>query len=213
MKRVILLSGSTGKLGWCFVQRYGKEYNIAGVARSAERNNGGHFLIEADITKDVDRIVDETLKQFGQIDLLINNAVFYEWNDIKDCNRKSLNKQFNVNVVSPLLLAAKVYKKFWSTDKYNCQFNRNIVNVSSISAINVYAEGQVGYAASKAALNTATLHLASEFAKCGIRANAICPNGFPSFIPTEKVADAIVEMDKSSLTGRIKVIDTKDYFV
>lgn len=213
MKKVALLVGSTGCLGGVFTQKYKNKYDIAGVARSAEKNSCGYFFIEADISKNVDYIVGEALSKFGRIDLLINNAVCYEWSDVKDLTRRSLRKQFNINVISPLLIASSVFNQFWSKTKDNLNFNRNIVNVSSISAINVYPKGQASYASCKAAMNTMTLHLANEFAEYGIRANAICPNGFPRTISTEKVADSVVDMDESLLNGKIKVIDEEDYFV
>jgi 3-oxoacyl-[acyl-carrier protein] reductase len=93
------------------------------------------------------------------------------------------------------------------TDK-NKKRNRNIINVSSISGLHVY-RNQGAYAPSKAALNLLTRYQAVEFAEYNIRVNAIAPTGFPSIISTESVADALREMDQSSETGLIKVMDSK----
>lgn len=59
------------------------------------------------------------------------------------------------------------------------------------------------YSASKAALDHLTRGIAAEFAEFGVRANAIAPNSFPALVPTERVAQAIAELDASSLSGGV----------
>jgi NAD(P)-dependent dehydrogenase (short-subunit alcohol dehydrogenase family) len=95
-------------------------------------------------------------------------------------------------------------------DQDNRKHNRNIVNVSSLAGSRVFAgRGQGVYAASKAALNQLTRHLASEFAVFGVRVNAVAPNSFPAIISTDSVAHAIARLDAESVTGRILALDAE----
>lgn len=207
-KRVVLLTGSMGRLGSAFCEKYYNDYIIVGCGRN-KKSNFAHHFIKADVNTEAEKIVDETLLKFERIDVLINNAATYSIKPLVDIDHKTLSDLFTTNVVSPHWLSILVLRKFWMNkiDK-NKKRNRNIINVSSISGLHVY-KNQGAYAPSKAALNLLTRYQASEFAAYNIRVNAIAPTGFPSIITTESVADALREMDESTETGLIKVMDSK----
>ncbi|MGY4098203.1 SDR family oxidoreductase [Nocardia sp. R16R-3T] len=104
----------------------------------------------------------------------------------------------------PLRLSARLAQQSWlHTEAENRARNRNIVNVSSIAGSRVFPGGQALYAASKAALNHLTRHIAAEFDEFGVRANAIAPNDFPVTVATEQVVRAIVELDRGEMNGEI----------
>jgi NAD(P)-dependent dehydrogenase (short-subunit alcohol dehydrogenase family) len=117
--------------------------------------------------------------------------------------------QMATNVIAPLRLSTAVARHFWqSRDEENRRHNRNIVNVSSVAGLRLYPfSGQSVYAASKAALNQLTGHMAQEFAALGVRVNATAANSFPSLVPTWRAADAIMTLDESALNGAIVVVD------
>lgn len=205
-KRVVLLTGSTGRLGKVFVEKYNKDYIIVGVSRHGEPTD--HDFVTADVRREVDDTVKYVLDNYGKIDLLINNAATYKIKPLVEFTRMEFNQQFNVNVVSPLILATSIIKQFWKgkTEK-NKKYNRNIINISSISATEVFA-GQGTYAPTKSALNMLTLHMSEEFKEYGVRVNAVSPTRFPSdMLSPEEVADAVVATDRSNDNGRIKVLD------
>jgi NAD(P)-dependent dehydrogenase (short-subunit alcohol dehydrogenase family) len=105
----------------------------------------------------------------------------------------------------------RLAQRFWlHRDLDNRDHNRNVVNVSSLSASRVYPGGQAVYAASKAALNQLSRHLAAEFGVFGVRVNALAPNNFPSVVRTESVASAIARLDGESVTGRVLVLDVAE---
>jgi NAD(P)-dependent dehydrogenase (short-subunit alcohol dehydrogenase family) len=206
-ERVVLLTGSSGRLGKAFIEKYGKNYIIVGVNRGRKLTETlPDDSIVADVRKKVDKTIKYVLSNYGRIDLLINNAATYTIKPLVDFTRMEFMEQFNVNVISPLILSSSIVKQFWRDNiDDNRKYNRNIVNVSSISATEVF-KGQGTYAPTKAALNMLTLHMAEEFTEYGIRVNAISPTSFPAIISAEKVADEIVKFDSSNYNGKVKEI-------
>lgn len=232
-RRVCLLTGAGGLLGTAICAQWQNSYAIAAVCRTrlppvnsqictvvspldpSNHSVGNVYVIKADLLDDeqLEHCVEITLARYERIDVLINNAVHSVWDSIVDSDRliKSASKQFETNVLVPMKLSRIIAKRFWQKEgQRNVQMNRNIINVSSIAAINLYENiGQSVYAASKAALNQATLHMASEFARFGVRVNAVAPNSFPRIIPTEAVVEQISKLDSGVDTGKIICVDRK----
>jgi NAD(P)-dependent dehydrogenase (short-subunit alcohol dehydrogenase family) len=233
-KRVCLLTGASGTLGSDFCARYADRYSISAVYRhhapvaasqdatfvdpldpGAELAVNEHpiFAVQGDISieTDCERIIDVTLARFGRIDLLVHAATFSVWSPMlgTDRLRRSAAGQFITNVVVPLNLSALVAERYWATREVeNRMMNRNIVNISSVAGLRLYPRsGQSVYAASKAALNHITGHMAWEFDAIGVRVNATAANSFPSLVPTARATDAIVRLDEGNDTGTIVVVD------
>jgi len=233
-KRVCLLTGASGTLGTDFCQRYADAYSIAAVYRrhvplvasqEAEfvaplepgldlaANHEPVFTVQGDISVEADceRIVESTLARFGRIDLLVHAATYSVWGPMlgSDTLRSTALGQLITNVVAPLNLSLIVAKRYWTSRQIeNRMMNRNIVNVSSVAGLRLYTgSGQSVYAASKAALNHLTGHMAAEFDAIGVRVNATAANSFPSLVPTERATDAIVRLDESKETGVVVVVD------
>jgi NAD(P)-dependent dehydrogenase (short-subunit alcohol dehydrogenase family) len=233
-RRVCLLTGASGRLGTYFCNNFADRYDIVGVYRrnrpqlaavdahwfdpidpdrEIDANRRQVFLVQADLTddKECSRVVELALARYDRIDLLVNGAVSSVWSSMlySDHLRHSGYNQFVTNVLVPLNLSTVVARQFWQgRDLENRANNRNIVNVSSIAGLNLYTgSGQSLYAASKAALNQLTGHMADEFAAIGLRVNATAANSFPSIIPTSRAADAIVRLDRGAENGVIVVVD------
>jgi NAD(P)-dependent dehydrogenase (short-subunit alcohol dehydrogenase family) len=66
--------------------------------------------------------------------------------------------------------------------------------------------GQSVYAASKAALNQLTLHMADEYRSFGIRVNAIAPDSFPRIVSVKSVVAVVRRVDKGDMTGKILIV-------
>lgn len=230
-KRVCLLTGASGKLGTVFCKEFGKSYEIVAVHNETELDVSTQnqwpidplrpdtsvddvsvFAVQADLTSDaqLQRVVELTLARFNRIDLLVNAAVHTVLSPILHTETllESLGSQFRINVYVPLKLATLAAKLFWRVNvSENRRIGRNIVNVSSMSATEVYSGlGQAGYSATKAALNQLTRHMAVEFEALGIRVNAISPTRFPELISTETVAREIIELDRAPTTGEVRVV-------
>ena len=67
--------------------------------------------------------------------------------------------------------------------------------------------GQAVYAASRAALDHLTYHVASVLWNIEVRVNALAPNTFPALVDTRRVLDAIVAVDCGDQPGEIIVVD------
>lgn len=235
-RRVCLLTGAGGQLGNEFCRRHAATYDIVAVHRSRPptvasqeqwfvdplapdaslaENAYPVFSIASDLTKpgEISRVVELTLARHERIDVLVNAAVHSIWADMVENDRliASVEQQFRVNVDLPLRLSVEIARQFWRDRRdENLVRRRGIVNVSSVAGLNVYAgSGQSVYAASKAALNHLTRHMASEFARFGVRANALAPNTFPRIVPTERVADEIARIDEGTATGEVVVVDAR----
>jgi NAD(P)-dependent dehydrogenase (short-subunit alcohol dehydrogenase family) len=232
--RVCLLTGAAGQLGSYFCRHYGDRYTIAAVYHRAQPNVPSQhqelidpinpnaslpenrrpvFAIQAELNNpaDCERVVDLTLARFDRIDLLVNAAVSTTWAPMLGTDRllATATAQLDVNVLAPLRLSSIVARRFWQgRDEENRRYNRNIVNVSSVAGLRIYpGSGQSLYAASKAALNQLTGHMALEFASVGVRVNATAANSFPSHVPIERAAAAIAALDSGTDNGTIVVVD------
>jgi NAD(P)-dependent dehydrogenase (short-subunit alcohol dehydrogenase family) len=178
-----------------------------------EQNAHPIFGVQGDISVEADceRIIEATLARYGRIDLLVHAATYSVWGPMlgSDALRQSAYGQFVTNVVSPLNLSILVANRYWNGRQVeNRMLNRNVVNVSSVAGLRLYPRsGQSVYAASKAALNHLTGHMAMEFEAIGVRVNATAPNSFPSIIPTSRATDAIVRLDEGNDTGVVVEVD------
>jgi NAD(P)-dependent dehydrogenase (short-subunit alcohol dehydrogenase family) len=241
IKKVCLLTGSSGTLGNAICTSLSKNFDIVGIFKTNHpqwpsqmqefidpfhpkkkfiENKNKIFAIQADLTVDaeINRVVELTLAHHGRIDILINAAALYSMSPMIDTDQllHSIEKQFYLNTILPLKLSINIARNFWR-DKCaeNETNNRNIINISSTSGTTLYPDlGQSVYSASKAALNQLTLHIASEFKHIGIRANAIAPNAFPRMVSMERIMTSLVSFINGRQTGKIQVIEKeKEYFL
>lgn len=228
MRRVCLLTGAGGTLGSAFCSRLAERYDIVAVYRDREPPpptqlatyvdplgdepaSGDVYAVHADVTSPsgVARVVDIALARHQSVDLVVNAAAHAVWAPAVETAAllDSADRAFATNVLAPLRLAVELARRCWRDDPAtNRARNRNVVNVSSSAGVYVYP-GQFHsvYAATKAALNTLTIHLAEEFATFGVRVNAVAPDSFPHRIAIAEVLGDITALDEGTDTGRIVV--------
>lgn len=130
--------------------------------------------IQADssIEADVARAVMVTLKAFGQINILVNNAGITLNGMFLRTSLEDMERVLKVNVLGPMLMAKAVGAQMIRQRK-----GGRIINITSVVGI-LGNGGQVVYSASKAALIGLTRALAREFASRKITVNAIAPGVF-----------------------------------
>lgn len=138
------------------------------------------LLLRKDLAseEEIKEIVEETIRTFGRIDCLINNAGIAIDTLVEDKTKENFLKTLDVNLVGPFLLARLV------GDKMKEQKEGVIVNVASTNGIDTnYPEG-LDYDASKAGLISLTHNLATYYAK-EVRVNAVAPG----WVDTDAVSD------------------------
>lgn len=146
------------------------------AARAAEINalGGGKCLgVAADSGKsaDVDRVIEETLRAFGEIHILVNNAgVGGVTAYLLDQTEENFDYIINANLKGVFLFAQKVAKVMVEQGK-----GGKIINIASQGGL-VGVNGIGIYAASKAGVISFTKSMAMEWSRYGITTNAICPS-------------------------------------
>ena len=124
----------------------------------------------------VKQMVKDVDKQYGQIDLLVNNAGIVKDNFLLMLDMNDLDKCFDLNVKGYFYCAQQAGLKMFRKKK------GVIINMSSVSGELALA-GQSVYSATKGAVNALTRVLAKEMGAKGIRVNAVAPG----FIDTEMI--------------------------
>ena len=163
------------------------------IVHEIEQEGGTAFAFRADVmvTEDVHQFIEEVIKRYGQIDILINNAGITRDKTFRKMSIEEWEEVINVNLNSVYKTTSAVINHMLE-NKYG-----RIINISSIIGQSG-GFGQTNYAASKAGLLGFTKSLALETAKNGITVNAICPG----FIETEMVA-AMPDKVKEAIIAKV----------
>ncbi|XP_055854756.1 3-oxoacyl-[acyl-carrier-protein] reductase FabG-like [Episyrphus balteatus] len=125
------------------------------------------LLVQADITKDTQKIVNETLAEFGKIDVLVNNAGIMANGSILEADLQQLDSVLDTNLRSVFQLTKLVLPHLIKT-------KGNVVNVSSVAGMRSFPN-ILSYCISKAALDQFTKCVALEMAPHNVRVNSVNP--------------------------------------
>jgi 3-oxoacyl-[acyl-carrier protein] reductase len=149
---------------------YSSDQKGAEATVSAIEAAGGRAIaVQADVSRSADvRSMFETVKsQFGSLDVLVNNAGVFSFGPLEDVNEEEFHRQFNTNVLAPILTSREALKYFPAS-------GGSIVNVGSVVSDNPQPQSVV-YASSKGALDTLTSVLSKELGERKIRVNTVAP--------------------------------------
>lgn len=138
---------------------------VAGI-----RSKGGRAIgITADVcsTEDTKKVFEETLKEFGDLDILINNAGIGEQKLIDETDDDWMLYVMNTNLGGPMRYIREALKVFLPKNE------GVIINVSSVNGTRPFCGAT--YTSTKGALNTLTKNVAMRLIKTEIRCNAVAP--------------------------------------
>ena len=219
--RVALIPGGGGGIGSALAEALaGAGARVAVAGRTREtcdatvervRAAGSDGLaISADVTDEVDceRMVEETRDRFGRIDILVNavgGGAGKVLHPAEGYPRTDWDWIMELNVRSTIVPTQVVARTMIEDGQ-----GGRILNISSVRANLGINAGYSAYVAAKGAINSLTRQWATEWAKHGIRVNAI----MPTFVDTPQVAMLLEDpVFKAGIVGRIpmgRVGETSD---
>lgn len=140
------------------------------VVDEIKTKGGTALAIEANLMnmEQISAIVEETVRELGKVDILINNAARSFMRPLMDLREDGYDKIFDVNVKAAFMLSREAAKEMMK------QGGGKIVNITTVGAVRGGA-GMGIYHASKAALTMLTKCMAVEWAGLNINVNAVGP--------------------------------------
>lgn len=152
------------------------------------------LAVSVDVSKeaDVQKMVDETVKKFGGVDVSVNNAGIFPSNLVMQMSAKDFEKVISVNLEGVFLCTKKAAEQMIKQGR-----GGKIINITSIDALHPSTVGLAHYDASKHGVWGFTKNVALELAPHKIWVNAIAPGGIatPGVASMQK-APAGVDMQK-----------------
>jgi NAD(P)-dependent dehydrogenase (short-subunit alcohol dehydrogenase family) len=149
---------------------YLDEHKDANETRDAVKREGSEaILLPGDVGDEAfcEAAVDATVEQFGQLDILINNAgEQHETEDVREIDAQQIERTFRTNVFSFFYMAKHALR--------HMEKGAAIVNTTSITAYQGH-KTLLDYSATKGAIVALTRSLAEALSKDGIRVNAVAP--------------------------------------
>ncbi|CAD5122018.1 DgyrCDS10472 [Dimorphilus gyrociliatus] len=201
--RLAVVTGAGSGIGWAVGQIFAKQgASIAAVDvnESAAKEHisklggGEHGAFQADISKSdqVNDLFKKIFEKFGRAPtILINSAGITRDVTLLKMNEEQLDAVLNVNLKGTIL-TTQVFGKLFVANKLK---DGAIVNLASLAG-KMGNIGQCNYSASKAGVQGFTRSAAQEFARFGLRVNAI----LPGFIETP-MTDVVPEQNKQIFTA------------
>jgi 3-oxoacyl-[acyl-carrier protein] reductase len=141
------------------------------VVKEITGRGGKAVAMQGDMSKsdDVKRLFAEAKRAYGSLDVLVNNAGIYEFKPIDAVTEDEYRRQFDTNVLGPILAIQEALKHFGPA-------GGSVINISSVASMSAMPTSTV-YAATKSALDSVTRVLANELGTRKVRVNAIAPGG------------------------------------
>lgn len=191
-EKVSIITGASSGIGYATAVRFAEEGAILSIcARRVERlealkkeleekYNTKVLVTKCDVTvyEDIVNVVEQTVKTFGRIDVLVNNAGMIDYHvPITRCSHEWWDKLILTNQTSIFHFTQEVLK-YMEPAGYG-----SIINTSSLAGY----RGNCGYpySTAKAAVIAMTKNVALQYNMTQIRCNAICPGRTPTEIENE----------------------------
>src|SRR6202453_4271982 len=175
-KKTAIITGASGGIGAGLVERFLEEgYNVVATSRDANEKltpSASLVLVDGDIGRQetASDAVEAAISSFGTIDVLVNNAGIFLTKPFTEFTIEDFNALVSTNLLGFFLITQRAVNEMVK-QKSGC-----VVTITAALADRPIA-GENGSISmiTKGGLNSATLNLAIEYAKDGIRFNAVAP--------------------------------------
>lgn len=178
--KVVIVTGASSGIGRATALLFAKngasviavgrnQKELSGLREDAQGAEGSVKVHLADIREhsQVERLVNDTVQNFGQIDVLVNSAGIIMNGTIETTTLDDWDKMFDINLRSLFFMTQKCIPHLEKT-------KGNIVNVSSVAGTRAFPN-VLAYCVSKSGVDQLTRCAALELAPKGIRVNAVNP--------------------------------------
>jgi glucose 1-dehydrogenase len=200
-EKIAVITGSSKGIGKAIALAFAASKEYGGIvtnSRSLEealqaaeeikrQSNCDAVAIEADVSKESDcvRLVSETVKHFGRIDVLVNNAGIQKEIPIEETSTEQWYKTIAVDLTGPFICSREAIRHMLTQNPQGgC-----IINISSVHQI-IPKPHYIPYATSKAGIEMMTKTMALELARHNIRANLVAPGAIETDMNKELEEDA-----------------------
>ena len=191
--KVAIITGSARGIGLAIARRFAEngasvvlcDISEDQVRESAAQMPGKAIGLKTDVTQsdDIAALLDATLKAFGRVDIVVNNAGITRDTLMLRMDEKDWDLVLSVNLKGAFL-ATKAVSRVMMKHRFG-----RIVNIASVVGLMGNA-GQANYAASKGGLIALTKSVAKELASRGVTCNAVAP-GFIQSAMTDKLTEEV----------------------
>ena len=181
--KVAIVTGSSSGIGKAIALRFGSEgATVIVTARrmalceqtvaQITKDGGKAWAIQTDVAdeRQVERLIEETVKRYGRLDILVNNAGVIAGGRLAETTTKDFDEVMNVNLRGTFFCCRAGFKHMKK------EGGGTIINMSSVAGLQAWA-GTGTYSASKHGIMAITKSLADEGRPHHIRVSAICPGG------------------------------------
>lgn len=195
--RVAVVTGASSGLGVGFAEALAmagasvvvaarRVDRLAALAERLGRGGAGALAVGCDVAReaDVDRLVERTLARFGRVDVLVNNAGINRVVPAEDEPLDAWREVLDVGLTGVFLCAQRFGRAMLAAGR------GSIVNVASVLGLVASAQiKQASYCAAKGGVVNLTRELAGQWARRGVRVNALAPGWFESEMTAEMFGD------------------------
>lgn len=196
--KTVAITGGTRGIGLAIAQAFAKAGANVGICASRQAGldqaasaltalGGKVFTRVANIAvaDDCEKFIEGVVKEFGQLDVLVNNAGITKDNLTVRMSEEDFDAVINVNLKGTFLMSKAALKVMFK------KRSGSIVNISSVVG-QMGNPGQANYVASKAGIIGLTKTWAKEFGSRGVRVNAVAP-GFVQTAMTDQLPQEVKE--------------------
>ncbi|MDF2727475.1 MAG: gdh [Nitrososphaera sp.] len=204
--KVAVITGSSKGIGRAIALAFAKSNTYSGIVVNARKReeaervakevqdigNSNSIAVIADVSQEADciRLIDEIVKYYGRIDVLVNNAGIQQEVPFEDTSIEVWQKIIAVDLTGPFVCSREAVKHMLNQNpKGGC-----IINISSVHQI-IPKPHYLPYATSKAGIEMMTKTLALELAHDNIRVNAVAPGAIETDM-NEELKEDRAELNK-----------------